>query len=119
MNTKEVANTWLQMCNEGKHLDCITELYADNVTSREMPGAPAEVTSGKQNVWNKSQQWLGNVVEFHSSSISEPVVAGNFFTSKMSFDITFKDRGRQQMDEVCVFEVNDGKIVSEQFFYNM
>jgi len=37
----------------------------------------------------------------------------------MSFDVTFKDRGRQQMEEVCVYEVNNGKIVNEQFFYTM
>jgi len=37
----------------------------------------------------------------------------------MDFDVTFKDRGRQQMEEVCVFEVENGKIVHEQFFYAM
>ena len=51
--------------------------------------------------------------------IGEPVVADNHFTSKMTFDVTFKDRGRQQMEEVAVFGVKDGKIASEQFFYNM
>ncbi|MEW4922593.1 SnoaL-like domain-containing protein [Algibacter sp. 2305UL17-15] len=120
MNTQEVANKWAQMCREGKNLECIEELYGDNVTSREMPGVPSgEVVTGKQNVWDKSKQWLDNVVEFHGGDISDPVVADNHFTSKMSFDVTFKDRGRQQMEEVCVFEVNDGKIVNEQFFYTM
>ncbi len=119
MNTQEVANKWLEMCNDGKHLECVDKLYADNVTSREMPGIPDELVSGKQNVWNKSKLWLDNVEEFHSGSTTEPVVAGNFFTSKMSFDVTFKDRGREQMEEVCLFEVNNGKIVNEQFFYSM
>ncbi len=119
MNTKDVANKWAQMCKEGQNLDCVNELYAENVVSREMPGYPEEIVSGKQNVWNKNKQWLDNVVEFHGGEVSEPVVAGNHFTSKMSFDVTFKDRGRQQMEEVCVFEVNDGKIVSEQYFYTM
>lgn len=119
MNTQDVANKWAQMCREGKNMECIEELYADNVVSKEMPGYPEEIVSGKQNVWDKSKQWLDNVQEFHGGDISDPVVAGNHFTSKMSFDVTFKDRGRQQMEEVCVFEVNDGKIVNEQFFYTM
>lgn len=119
MDTKAVANKWLQMCNEGKNLDCINELYAENVISREMPGMPGEMISGKENVLNKSKDWLESVEDFHSSEISEPVVAGNFFTAKMSFDCTFKERGRQQMEEVCVYEVKDGKIASEQYFYNM
>jgi len=84
-----------------------------------MPGVPEEVVSGKQNVWDKSKQWLDNVEEFHGGNISEPVVAGNHFSSKMDFDVTFKDRGRQQMEEICVYEVQNGKIVHEQFFYTM
>jgi SnoaL-like domain len=119
MNTKKVAKKWYTMCNQGQNLECVEELYADNVLSQEMPGYPEEVVSGKQNVWDKSKQWLDNVEEFHGGAISEPVVAGNHFTCKMDFDVTFKDRGRQQMEEVCVFEVENGKIVHEQFFYAM
>ncbi|MCD2259708.1 nuclear transport factor 2 family protein [Psychroserpens luteolus] len=119
MNTKDVAQQWTQMCREGKNLDCINELYAENVTSREMPGMPDEIVSGKQNVWNKNKEWLDNVAEWHGGEISEPTVTNNHFTSKMTFDVTFKDRGRQQMEEVAVFEVKDGKITNEQFFYSM
>jgi hypothetical protein len=119
MNTQEVANKWYEMCNQGQNLECVEELYAENVVSREMPGVPEEVVSGYQNVWDKSKQWLDNVEEFHGGNISEPVVAGNHFSSKMDFDVTFKDRGRQQMEEICVYEVQNGKIVHEQFFYTM
>lgn len=122
MNTQEVANQWAAYCREGKNLECVNELYAENIVSREMPGGPNpdwEVIEGKQNVWNKNKHWLENVEAFHSSDISEPVVAGNHFTTKMSFDCTFKDSGRQQMEEVCVYKVENGKIVSEQFFYEM
>ena len=120
MTTQEVANKWTQMCREGKNLECINELYAADVVSKEMPGVPyGENLSGKQNVLNKNNQWFGSVEEFHSNEISEPIVAGNHFTAIMKFDITFKERGRQQMEEICVFEVKDGKISQEQFFYSM
>ncbi|WP_425075838.1 SnoaL-like domain-containing protein [Psychroserpens sp. S379A] len=107
------------MCREGKNLDCINELYAENVISKKMPGMPGELITGKQNVWNKSKEWLDSVEDFHTSSVNDPVVAGNWFTAKMGFDCTFKDRRRQQMEEVCVYEVKDGKIASEQYFYTM
>jgi len=107
------------MCRQGKNLEAITELYGDNVVSQEMPNVPDQIVSGKANVYKKSEDWLANVEAFHNSEISEPVIAGNHFTTKMTFDVTFKDIGRQQMDEVCVFEVNKGKIVNEQFFYSM
>jgi len=118
-STQEIANLWTDMCRQGQNLECIEALYSENIESREMPGYPEELVSGKENVWNKNKQWLENVEEFHNATVSDPVVAGNHFTTKMEFDVTFKDRGRQQMEEVAVFEVNNGKIVKEQFFYAM
>jgi len=120
MNTQEVANKWAQMCREGKNLDCVNELYAENVVSREMPGMPGpDKVEGRQNVWNKNKEWLESVKEFHASEISDPIVAGNHFTAKMGFDCTFNERGRQKMEELCVYEVKNGKIVSEQYYYSM
>jgi hypothetical protein len=31
-------------------------------------------------------------------------------------DVTMKARGRMKLEEVCVYEVKDGKIASERFF---
>ncbi|MCA0131890.1 nuclear transport factor 2 family protein [Winogradskyella alexanderae] len=120
MNTWDVASKWHRLCTEGKNLECIEELYDKNISSTEMPGMPRfSVTTGKQSVWNKNKEWFDNVKELHSSSFTEPIVAGRHFTSKLEFDITFKDRGRQQMEEIGIWEVKNGKIVSEQFFYMM
>jgi len=55
----------------------------------------------------------------HGAEIDDPVVADKHFTSRMWFDCTFKDRGRQQMEELGVFKVENGKIAEEQFFYSM
>jgi hypothetical protein len=119
MTTREVADKLITLCREGKHLEAVEELYADDIVSKEMPGYPGEITTGIKAVHKKSEDWLANVQEFHGSDISDPVVAGNHFTTKMSFDVTFKDRGRLQMDELCIYEVNNGKVVNEQFFYTM
>lgn len=119
MSTQEVANKWAEMCNQGQFLECVDVLYAENIISREMIGTPDDVVSGKQNIIEKSQKWLDSVQEFHGGNVSEPVIAQNHFTSIMNFDVTFKESGRQKMEEVCVFEVKDGEIINEQFFYSM
>ncbi|OUR90903.1 hypothetical protein A9Q87_13275 [Flavobacteriales bacterium 34_180_T64] len=119
MNTQQVANRLVHLCREGKHMDALEELYGPNIISKEMHWMPEEVeTKGIEAVRKKSVDWLNNVQEFHSGEVSDPIIAGNHFTIKMDFDITFKDRGRTQMEEICVYEVNDGKIVDEQFFYS-
>ncbi|WP_276391836.1 nuclear transport factor 2 family protein [Eudoraea chungangensis] len=118
MSTNDVANKLIERCREGKFLEAINDLYDDSIVSQEMPGMPNETSTGIKAVYQKSEDWINNVQEFHTAKVSEPMVAGNHFSMRMSFDVTFKDRGRQQMDELCVYEVKDGKIVREQFFYS-
>jgi len=65
----------------------------------------------------KGQQWEAMVEEVHGGEISDPIVAGNYFSISMKNDITFKGMGRQKIEEVCVYEVQNGKVVTEQFFY--
>ena len=57
------------------------------------------------------------IEEVHSNFCSEPVVGGAYFSVSMGRELTFKGRPRVKLDEVAVFQVKDGKIVSEQFFY--
>jgi hypothetical protein len=53
----------------------------------------------------------------HSQHCSAPMVAGNFFTVVLSRDISFKGKPRMQLEEIGVFELKEGKIIVEQFFY--
>ncbi len=119
MNTENVANRLVSLCREGKNMEAVQELYDANCISREMKGFPNEITEGFENIMKKNEQWLNNVEEFHNGEVSDPVVVGNHFSCKMAFDVTFKDSGRQQMEELCMYKVNNGKIVEEQFFYEM
>ncbi|MNY32452.1 SnoaL-like domain protein [compost metagenome] len=119
MKTQEVANKLVQLCREGKHAEAIEELYADNVVSKEPKGSPMELTEGKEAVKNKTLQWEESVQEIHSSSCSDPIVADNHFAIVMDIDATYKEHGRMPMSEICVYEVQDGKIVADEFFYKM
>jgi ketosteroid isomerase-like protein len=119
MNAREVANRLVQLCREGKDIDAINELYDDNIVSFEPEGSPMTgKTVGKEAVLESTNRWYSSVEQLHSVHISDPIVSGNFFACTMNFDITFKEQGRNEMNELCVYEVKDGRIVSQQFFYN-
>jgi ketosteroid isomerase-like protein len=119
MTTTEVAEKLVQYCREGKHTHAIDELYADNIVSREVKGSPMEVVEGKEAVKGKTEYWYSTVQEVHSGVVSDPIVTGNFFAVTMEMDVTYKEGGRMPMNEIAVYEVKNGQIVSEQFFYNM
>jgi hypothetical protein len=67
---------------------------------------------------DSTNQWYSSVEELHSAYISDPLVSDDFFACTMKIDATYKEHGRNVMNELCVFGVKDGKIVSSQFFYN-
>ncbi len=119
MDTQQVADRLVELCRIGENMQAINELYDQNVVSKEMPGVPNSTTSGKDAVAKKSEDWYATVEEFHGGEISDPIVAEGHFSCKMKMDCTFKGQGRMQIEELAVYQVNNGKITEEQFFYTV
>lgn len=119
MNTQEIANKLVEYCRTGQFEQCYKELYADHCVSIEPAGAMHERAEGMEAIHEKGKKWNEMVEEMHSAEVSDPIVAGSFFSLTMENDVTFKGRGRSKIEEVCVYEVQNGKIVKEQFFYPM
>jgi hypothetical protein len=116
-STTEVAHRLIELCRQGKNMDAVHELYADNILSLEPKGSMNEQAEGKEAVIAKETGSFTIVEEVHSSEVSDALVAENFFSVTMKMDMTVKGMGRTRMDEVCVYEVKDGKIVFEEFFF--
>lgn len=117
MTTHEVANRLVELCRQGQLEQAQTELYADNVVSIEPENAPMNHVEGLENIKEKGRKFSEMVEEFHGATISDPVVGNNHFALSWALDTTMKGMGRQQMNEICLYEVKDGKVVREQFFY--
>lgn len=117
MSTKEIANRLVELCRTGQWEAAQKELYADHCVSIEPKGSPAELVEGLDAIIKKGEQFNEMVEKFNSLEVSEPLAAENFFTITMNLDADFKGMGRVVMEEVCVYEVVNGKIVKEQFFF--
>jgi hypothetical protein len=55
------------------------------------------------------------VEKVKDTKVSEPLVVGNSFAVTIHMDVTMKGKGQMDMTELCVYEVKDGKIISESF----
>jgi hypothetical protein len=117
METLAVAKKLIRYCREQRHKTALRELYAENCVSREMPGTPEELVTGKPAILQKNKKWFESVKEFHECDVSDAIIAGNFFVCRMTIDVTFYGQPRMQLEEICVYEVANGQIVSEQYFY--
>lgn len=118
MTTQEVANRFHELAQTGQWDKIQDELFAENAVSIEPPGSQGmKSVEGISAIKQKGKQFGEMVEEMHGGYTSAPVVGGKFFSVAMGMDCTMKGMARQKMDEIAVYEVKDGKIVKEQFFY--
>jgi ketosteroid isomerase-like protein len=118
MTTQEVAARYSELAREYKWHQIQDELYAQDAKSIEPPHAPGlQSVEGLEAIKKKGEMFQGMIEEMHSEYCTEPLVAGTHFTVGMGMDVTMKGMGRMKMDEIAVYEVKDGKIVKEQFFF--
>lgn len=118
MTTQEIATKLVDYCRKGDFDACYTELYSQDCISIEPKGAMIETATGMAEMVKKGENWNNMVAEMHGAEVGDPIVAGNFFSCRMWNDITFKDGNRMATEEICLYEVKNGKIIKEQFFYD-
>lgn len=120
--TTKAAKRLVELVSQGKNLDAIRELYADNarhVEPMEGPGCP-RVTQGKAALLEKAEMF-GKITTVHSASCGQPIVNGDQFVCQMSMDCTCSEgpfaNQRMNMSETALYTVKDGKIAEAKFFY--
>ena len=119
-STAAVADELVSFCRVGKNLDAINHLYSPDIVSVESMGneqMPREM-KGIDAIMQKNK-WWGKNNTVHSASVEGPFIGDNDkFAVYYNFDVTSKQTGqRNQMEEMALYTVKDGKVVREQFFY--
>jgi hypothetical protein len=117
MTTKEIAERLVALCRQGDFETAQKELYDADAINIEPYGtaAFAKETKGLNAILEKGRKFAGMIEQVHSISVSDPLVAGSSFACAMQLDLSIKGHGRMSLNELCIYAVKDGKIVSEQF----
>ena len=119
-STAAVADELVSFCRAGRNADAINTLYSADIVSVESMGnesMPREM-KGIDAIRGKNQWWGENNV-VHAADVQGPFVGNDDkFAVYYNYDVTFKPTGkRNNMEEMALYTVKDGKIVREQFFY--
>ena len=120
LTTQEVAARFNELAQQEKWFDIQQELFADNVRSVDPENSPYfPYAEGKEDVRKKGESFVGRVTGMHKLSTSEPLVAGNHFAVQREKDLEVTGIGRVHINQIMLYEVKDGQIVLEQFFYTV
>ena len=118
MTTKEIAARLTELCRAGDLQAAQKELFASDIISIEPHATPdfEKETKGLDAIIEKGHKFNSMVEQMHGLTLSEPLIATNSFALTMHMEVTMKHRGHMDMTELCVYQVKDGKIISEQFY---
>lgn len=118
MTTQEVADRFHELAGQEKWFEIQDELFSDDVRSVEPDGSPYfSYAQGRADVRKKGEGFVSRIEAVHSLKTTAPVVAGTHFVVGRDKDITVRPHGRIRINQIMLYEVKDGKIVLEQFFY--
>ena len=118
LTTQQVAARFSELAQREKWFEIQDELFADDVKSIEPPHSPYfTYAEGKTLVRKKGEDWVKRITAALKRHTTQPLVTANHFVVGREVDITVDGLGRIQIHELMMYEVRDGKIVSEQFFY--
>jgi len=119
----KVGQELVALCQEGKNMEAVERLYADNVESIEavpMQGKADETrfSHGKDAVRAKGEWWYANH-ELHSGEVRGPFPHGERFCVYFKYEVTPKATGEKMtIEETGLYTVENGKVVKEEFFYH-
>ena len=123
-STLDVGKRLVELCKQGKHLDAVNELYANDIVSMEVKASPQmpQRMQGIDAIRGKNQWWIDNH-EIHGGETMGPFPHGDRFIVLFRYDVTGtggKMKGhRMKLEETGLYTVNNGKITKEEFFYAM
>ncbi|MEO6285765.1 MAG: SnoaL-like domain-containing protein [Dyadobacter sp.] len=118
MTTHEVAARFNELAQQEKWFEIQDEFFADDVKSLDPPNSPYfGYAEGKSAVRRKGEDFVKRITAAHKLFTSEPLVSGNHFAVGREKDLTVDGFGRIQISQIMLYEVKDGQIISEQFFY--
>jgi len=121
MTTQEIANRLVELCRAGEYDTCYAELFSPDIVTVWPKWSPEETpTVWMEALQEKWKKWHEMMEKFIAWWVSDPLVAGDFFTLTMWFECVYKGKTESSKEEeVVVYEVSNGKIVKERYFYGV
>ena len=118
MSTNEIASRLIELCSQAKWETAQRELFAEDAISIEPYAGPLfeKETKGLNAIIEKGHKFDDLVQETHRIEVTQPIVTSNAIAFKLTMDVTMKGRYRETWEEICIYVVKDGKIISEQFY---
>ncbi|MGD1848716.1 MAG: SnoaL-like domain-containing protein [Salibacteraceae bacterium] len=118
MTTQQIAENVSELLRQG-NFEAVYDNYfeAQQVQHIEPQSPFFPNLTGVDSIKAKDAQMQANIASVESLEVGTPIIAKSHFALPYKVKIQMKDGQVMALDEIIVYEIKDGKIILEQFFY--
>jgi len=109
-----ISQNLIELLRNLEFVKAYNDLFSEDAESIDPINPRPEPLRGLSKLIELEKQFLSRA-EIHSVDISDAIHAGDYFTIRL-FMIFSIDGNERNIDELCVYKVSEGKIISQQFF---
>ncbi len=117
MTNQEIANRLVSLLREGKFNDVYDELFHPDAEHIEPQSEHFAHLKGVDSIKAKDAAMQENLAGAEGMVIGDAIVAKDYIAIPYKMTALLKDGNQWPIDEIIVYKVENGKIISEQFFY--
>lgn len=119
MTTQDIANRLHELVQAGDYFTAYDELFSADAKAIEPQLAEMGLgeIQGIDTIKSKVGSLSEGIAELVNREMSTPIVSANHIAFTNIVHAKMKDGNDFRLSEICLYTVNDGKIISEQFFY--
>jgi hypothetical protein len=117
MTTQQIACRLVDLLRAKKFIEAQTELYHEDIWSREPKDHPYPLVRGKAGLIEKESRFLKAIHKWHEFEVSEPLVSKDYFSIRMYTHVELSSNHVVKIDEIILYGVEHNRIISERFFY--
>lgn len=117
MTNQEVASRLVELLREGKFNGVYDELFHQNAVHIEPQSKHFAEVNGVEAIKAKDAAMGEHIEGIESMEVGDAITSSRHIAIPYKLTANLKDGSQMSLDELIVYEVKNGKIISEQFFY--
>ena len=118
MSIQTIGNRLVTLLREGKFESIYDELFdAERVRHIEPQSPHFPEVVGVTAIKAKDAAMSEGIAGVNSMTVGDPIFSKDYFAIPYQISLALKDGQEMQLDEIILYQVENGKIVLEQFFY--
>ncbi|WP_299216094.1 nuclear transport factor 2 family protein [uncultured Aquimarina sp.] len=117
MTNKEVGDKLVELLRQGQFETVYDELFHNDAHHIEPQSEQFADIKGVKAIKAKDAAMAENIVGMEGMEVGNAIVAKNYIAIPYKMTVNLKDGNTWPLDEIIVYKVENGKILSEEFFY--